>query len=207
MTVLIGGARSGKSAAGRTAGLGGALPHHLLATGEPLDDEMAERIAGTVAERPSSWATVEEPLDLEAALGATADNGTVVVDCLTLWVANLIGTGPQQTRKSSRAPGKWPLCAGERPGKVIVVSNEVGAGIVPGDPLSRRYRDLLGHVNAVFAERAARRVPGGRRSGRTLVAGGAHVSGDHASGGGGPGFMSAASELPRRCCLSSPRSA
>lgn len=125
-----------------------------MATGEPLDDEMAERIAKHRSERPSSWATVEEPLDLEAALGATADNGTVVVDCLTLWVANLIGTGRTDAEivgSARKVAGR----AGERPGKVIVVSNEVGAGIVPGDALSRRYRDLLGCVNVVFVEQAA----------------------------------------------------
>ncbi len=154
LTVLIGGARSGKSALAVRLASAGPSPTTLLATGEPLDDEMAERIAAHRSERPSSWATVEEPLDLEAALAATADNGTVVIDCLTLWVANLIGTGRTDAEIVGSAR-KVAARAGERPGKVIVVSNEVGAGIVPGDPLSRRYRDLLGRVNAVFAEQAA----------------------------------------------------
>jgi adenosylcobinamide kinase / adenosylcobinamide-phosphate guanylyltransferase len=154
LTVLIGGARSGKSALAVRLASAGTSSITLLATGQPLDDEMAARIAAHRSERPSSWATVEEPLDLEAALGATADNGTVVVDCLTLWVANVIGAGRTDAEIVGSAR-KVAARAGERPGKVIVVSNEVGAGIVPGDPLSRRYRDLLGRVNAVFAEQAA----------------------------------------------------
>jgi adenosylcobinamide kinase / adenosylcobinamide-phosphate guanylyltransferase len=154
LTVLIGGARSGKSALAVRLAVAGPAPTTVLATGEPLDDDMAERIAAHRSERASSWATVEEPLDLEAALGATADSGTVVIDCLTLWVANLMEAGRTDAEVLGSAR-KMAGSAGERPGKVIVVSNEVGAGIVPGDPLSRRYRDLLGRVNAVFAEQAA----------------------------------------------------
>ncbi len=106
------------------------------------------------SERPSTWATVEEPLDLGSALSSTTDQGTVVIDCLTLWVANLLGAGRTDAEVLASA-GTVAVLAGERPGKVVVVSNEVGSGIVPGDALSRRYRDLLGRVNSVFAEQAA----------------------------------------------------
>ncbi len=130
----------------------GPAPTTMVATGEPLDDEMKEKIARHRSERPASWATLEEPLDIGAALAA-AGGGTVVIDCVTLWVANLLGIGRGDAEVVDEAR-KVATLAAERSGPVIVVSNEVGYGIVPGDPLSRRYRDLLGRVNSVFAERA-----------------------------------------------------
>jgi adenosylcobinamide kinase / adenosylcobinamide-phosphate guanylyltransferase len=154
LTLLIGGARSGKSALAVRMASSGLSPITLVATAEALDDEMAARIAAHRSERPSAWATVEEPLDLESALSSTTDEGTVVIDCLTLWVANLLGAGRTNAEVLAHA-GKVAVLAGERPGKVVVVSNDVGSGIVPGDALSRRYRDLMGRVNSVFAEQAA----------------------------------------------------
>ena len=154
LTLLIGGARSGKSALAVRLASSGSSPITLVATAEALDDEMAARIAFHRSERPSTWATVEEPLDLESALSSTTVEGTVVIDCLTLWVANLLGAGRTDAEVLASA-GKVAVLAGERPGKVVVVSNDVGSGIVPGDALSRRYRDLLGRVNSVFAEQAA----------------------------------------------------
>jgi len=153
LTLLLGGARSGKSALAVRMAAAGPLPITMVATGETLDDEMAVRVAAHRLERPSSWATIEAPLDLGTALGSTNAHGTVVVDCLTLWVANLVGAGCTDAEVTGRA-GTVAAQAGERPGRVIVVSNEVGSGIVPGDTLSRRYRDLLGRVNAVFADHA-----------------------------------------------------
>jgi adenosyl cobinamide kinase/adenosyl cobinamide phosphate guanylyltransferase len=154
LTLLIGGARSGKSALAVRLASSGSAPITLVATAEALDDEMAARIASHRSERPSTWATVEEPLDLEPALSSTTVEGTVVIDCLTLWVANLLGAGRTDAEVLAGA-GKVAVLAGERPGKVVVVTNDVGSGIVPGDALSRRYRDLLGRVNSVFAEKAA----------------------------------------------------
>jgi adenosyl cobinamide kinase/adenosyl cobinamide phosphate guanylyltransferase len=153
LTFLIGGARSGKSALAVRMAAAGPPPTTVVATAEALDDEMAERIASHRSERPSSWATVEEPLDLEAALGATTDGGTMVIDCLTLWVANLIGAGRTDAQVIGTT-GKVAAGADKRRGRVIVVSNEVGSGIVPGDEASRRYRDLMGRVNTEFAARA-----------------------------------------------------
>jgi adenosylcobinamide kinase / adenosylcobinamide-phosphate guanylyltransferase len=154
LTLLIGGARSGKSALAVRLASSGSSPFTLVATAEALDDEMAARIASHRSERPSAWATVEEPLDLGSGLSSTTDEGTVVIDCLTLWVANLLAAGHTDADVLASA-GKVAALAGERPGKVVVVSNDVGSGIVPGDALSRRYRDLLGRVNSVFAEQAA----------------------------------------------------
>ena len=154
MTLLLGGARSGKSALALELASTGAAPVIFLATGEESDDEMARRIALHRSQRPSSWRTVEEPVELEKALRGIADGTTIVVDCLTLWVANLLEVGYVDEAAVAAAGAVAALCT-ERPGKVIVVSNEVGSGIVPTNNfLSRRYRDLLGRVNMVFAERA-----------------------------------------------------
>jgi adenosyl cobinamide kinase/adenosyl cobinamide phosphate guanylyltransferase len=115
---------------------------------------MTERIALHRAQRPASWGTLEEPVEVEKAFRDIADGTTVVVDCLTLWVANLVAAGYDDDAAVATAGAVAALCA-DRPGRVIVVSNEVGSGIVPTDNfLSRRYRDLLGHVNMVFAARA-----------------------------------------------------
>jgi adenosyl cobinamide kinase/adenosyl cobinamide phosphate guanylyltransferase len=153
LTLLLGGARSGKSALAVQLASSGSSPATVVATGEALDDEMAERIALHRAERPASWATVEEPLDISKVLDATTADGTVVIDCLTLWVANLLGAGLPEAEVMDRANSVAVLAA-DRAGQVIVVTNEVGSGIVPADALSRRYRDLLGRVNSVFAEHA-----------------------------------------------------
>ncbi|GGM93510.1 cobyric acid synthase [Thermus composti] len=146
LVLLLGGAKSGKSRlAQRLAG-----PHAtLIATAEARDEEMAERIRRHQEERPPTWETLEEPLDLAEAL-KKARHPTVVVDCLTLWVANLMERGLNPLEE-----GKRFLRAVEESGKrVIAVSNEVGMGIVPASALARRYRDLLGQVNALLAQEA-----------------------------------------------------
>jgi len=153
LTVLLGGARSGKSAlaqrlAGRWDG-----PVTVVATGQARDAEMAERIARHRAARPAGWETVEEPLELAAALAACGRDTLVVVDCLTLWVSNLLGQGLTDAEVGARAGAAAATAAG-RTAPTVAVSNEVGSGIVPADPLSRRYRDLLGQVNAVWAAAA-----------------------------------------------------
>ena len=153
LTVLLGGARSGKSAlaqrlAGRWDG-----PVTVVATGQARDAEMAERIARHRAARPSGWETVEEPLGLAAALAACGQGRFVVVDCLTLWVSNLLGQGLTDAEVGARAGAAAATAAG-RTAPTVAVSNEVGSGIVPADPLARRYRDLLGQVNAAWAAAA-----------------------------------------------------
>ena len=155
LTVLLGGARSGKSAlaqrlAGRWDG-----PVTVVATGQARDAEMAERIARHRAARPAGWDTVEEPLELAAALGARGRDTFVVVDCLTLWVSNLLGQGLTDAEVGARAGAAAATAAG-RTAPTVAVSNEVGSGIVPAEPLARRYRDLLGQVNGVWAAAADR---------------------------------------------------
>jgi adenosylcobinamide kinase/adenosylcobinamide-phosphate guanylyltransferase len=155
LTLLLGGARSGKSAL--AAGLAGRWPGPVtvVVTGEARDEEMAERIRRHRAERPSDWRTVETPRELEAALAAAPADAFVLLDCLTLWVSNLLEQGltDEQVRRRARSAA---AAAAARSGPTVAVSNEVGAGIVPADAGSRRYRDLLGQVNAAWAAAADR---------------------------------------------------
>jgi adenosyl cobinamide kinase/adenosyl cobinamide phosphate guanylyltransferase len=153
LTFLIGGARSGKSALALQLASAGAVPVTFIATAQAQDAEMEARIAAHRSERPGSWSTVEAPLHLGQALRGVPDGDTVVIDCLTLWVANLLEAGYGDEAVARDAEHLAPLASG-RPGVVVVVSNEVGSGIVPMEALSRRYRDLLGRVNATFCHHA-----------------------------------------------------
>jgi adenosyl cobinamide kinase/adenosyl cobinamide phosphate guanylyltransferase len=155
LTFLVGGARSGKSRlAGRLAAESG-RPVVVIATGEAGDEEMTERIRRHRAERPAAWTTVEEPLALGEAL-VTADAGAfVIVDCLTLWVSNLLGAGRIDGDVEHEAVEAARL-ASARPGGAVVVSNEVGLGVIAANPLARRYVDLLGRVNTIWADAADR---------------------------------------------------
>lgn len=155
LTVVLGGARSGKSALAVAAAEAQARPVVFVATGEAGDDEMAERIAAHRADRPVGWSTVEEPVDLARAVGRCPAGAFVIVDCLTLWVANVLDRDGEEVVAEAAAVAA--LCA-RRPAPVVVVSNEVGSGIVPADPATRRYRDLLGRVNCTFAAAADQAV-------------------------------------------------
>ena len=152
--LILGGARSGKSAlAQQRAGQSG-LPVTYLATASPLDEEMAARIARHRRERPSNWTVVEEPLALAQAMRDQADTSRcLVVDCLTLWLANLLAEGDEQLALEKQAllatlPGL--------PGHIILVSNEVGQGIVPVDSSARRFRDEAGWLHQELARRCER---------------------------------------------------
>lgn len=153
LTLLTGGARSGKSSlAVRRARRSGA-PVVFVATGQVHDEEMADRVARHRAERPEGWTTVEEPLEIVAALEALSSGCTVVVDCLTLWLNNLMVRGDDEAAVVAHADalGRW---GASHDGEVIVVTNEVGLGIVPMHALSRDYRDRLGRINATVASHA-----------------------------------------------------
>ena len=113
---------------------------------------MRNRIAAHRDQRPAEWQTVEAPTDLSAALGTIDERATVIIDCLSMWVANLLEPGDAIEQAADVAAGT----AAARSGRTIVVSNEVGLGLVPANALGRRYRDLLGRTNAIWAEKAER---------------------------------------------------
>jgi adenosylcobinamide kinase / adenosylcobinamide-phosphate guanylyltransferase len=154
LVLLIGGARAGKSrlAIERAHRWAGGVV--FIATAEARDDEMTARIAAHREQRPKDWTTFEEPLELSSALASLADNEYAIVDCLTLWVANLLGRGDSEEEILAEAERVAELAAA-RVSPVTVVTNEVGLGVVPATPLGRAYRDVLGSVNRAFAERAS----------------------------------------------------
>jgi adenosylcobinamide kinase/adenosylcobinamide-phosphate guanylyltransferase len=156
LTVVLGGARSGKSALAVRTAAAQPRPVVFIATGEAGDEEMASRIAAHRAQRPPGWQTVEEPVDLDRALQGCPPDAFVIVDCLTLWVSNLLGRGRHGDVVSEAV--RAAATGAERAGPTVVVSNEVGSGIVPADPATRRYRDLLGEVNGAFVAAAGRAV-------------------------------------------------
>lgn len=146
---VTGGARSGKSrfAEARATELGGERVTYL-ATAQAFDAEMTERIGRHRDDRPAAWATLEEPLDVAGALAAA--NGVVLLDCLSLWVSNLLLRGDSEAQMLEAA-GQVLSAQARRDAPLIVVSNEVGLGIVPDNALARQYRDALGRVNQAFA--------------------------------------------------------
>jgi adenosylcobinamide kinase / adenosylcobinamide-phosphate guanylyltransferase len=155
LTLLTGGVRSGKSRlAVRLAKRRGG-PVVVIATGEPRDEEMAERIRSHRAERPPEWETVEEPAALEEALEQAPSDASVIVDCLTLWVSNLVERSLSNAEIWERA-AKAAWLAAARASPSFAVTNEVGSGIVPSNHLVRRFADVLGRVNAIWAEEADR---------------------------------------------------
>jgi len=159
LTLVLGGARSGKSR--HAEALVRALPPPWLyiATGEPRDNEMAARIAEHRARRNAEWQTIEAPRDLVAALTAVPAGATVLVDCLTLWLSNVMLVGNDVDADITRLEGALV----ERKSAVVLVANEVGLGIVPENALARRFRDTAGRLNqrlAMLADRVVLLVAG-----------------------------------------------
>lgn len=153
--LLLGGARSGKSALALEIAARAGDAVTVVATAEAGDEEMERRIARHRADRPAVWTTIEEPLSLGEAVRFASPADFLVVDCLTLWVSNLLARGYDDEAIAS-ASRQVAVALAARPAGAVVVSNEVGLGIVPANPLARRFRDTLGAVNAAFAARADR---------------------------------------------------
>jgi adenosylcobinamide kinase / adenosylcobinamide-phosphate guanylyltransferase len=158
LTLIIGGARSGKSRYGETLIAPLPPPWIYVATAQPLDAEMKERIAAHRARRGEGWTTVEAPRDLVGALSAHA-SAPVLIDCLTLWLSNLMLADADVAAETERL--ERALC--ERAAPVVMVANEVGFGIVPENALARSFRDQQGILNqriAALADRVVLMVAG-----------------------------------------------
>ena len=155
MVLVLGGARSGKSAYAERLIFDSGLDAVYVATATPGDAEMAERIAEHRSRRGGSWRTIEAPDRLEDTLQREAGEGrAVLVDCLTLWLTNIMLAGAD-TEARARSLAQT---AGRLPGLRIFVSNEVGLGLVPETGLGRRFRDAQGRLNQTMAEAADRVV-------------------------------------------------
>lgn len=155
LTLIIGGARSGKSHYAQRLAEQSGGPVLFVATAEAGDDEMAAKIARHRAERPAGWRTLEAPRGLAAALARQPPAPLVLLDCATLWVSNLLLAGQSWPAAQAELEA---LLAWHQAGQshLVVVTNEVGLGIVPADALTRAYRDWLGHFNQRLAGRAQR---------------------------------------------------
>lgn len=154
LTLVLGGARSGKSAYAESL-FGGASRPVYLATAQIGDTEMSERVRLHQERRGPAWTTVEEPLDLPGALGRHSTPGRpILVDCLTLWITNLMLGDADVAGETRRLIGILPSLAGP----VVFVANEVGLGIVPDNALARAFRDHAGHANQALAARCQRVV-------------------------------------------------
>ncbi|MGC1304823.1 MAG: bifunctional adenosylcobinamide kinase/adenosylcobinamide-phosphate guanylyltransferase [Caulobacteraceae bacterium] len=151
-TLVLGGARSGKSAYAQrmaeTAALAAGCTPVFIATGEAHDAEMTERIATHMAERGGRWRTVEAPLDLAGALQSLKPQDVAVVDCLTLWLSNSMLAETGHAERMHALPAAVAACRGH----LWLVSNEVGWGVVPDNALARRYRDEAGRLHQRIAE-------------------------------------------------------
>jgi adenosylcobinamide kinase/adenosylcobinamide-phosphate guanylyltransferase len=151
LTLILGGARSGKSRHAERLVLASGLAPVYVATAQALDAEMAARIADHRARRGAAWRTIEEPLDLAGVLdGEAADGRAVLVDCLTLWLTNLMVAGRPVRAEMARLLELLRSL----PGTLVLVSNEVGLGVVPTDAMARAFIDHAGWLHQRIAEQA-----------------------------------------------------
>lgn len=153
--LILGGARSGKSRLAERQAADSGLAVVYIATSQPLDGEMSARVAHHRARRPDHWGLVEEPVELARVLREHASDGTcLLVDCLTLWLTNLLML-EDDARLAAERDALLAYIA-ELPGRVLLVSNETGLGVVPLGELTRRYVDEAGWLHQALAERCTR---------------------------------------------------
>lgn len=153
LTLITGGARSGKSTLAQQIGEAWPGNVYFFATATAGDDDMSERIRQHRLSRPQRWLTIESPLEVLSDLRATPEGVLVIFDCLTMWVANHL-MGGAETEEIEQAAAALAELFSNRESPTVVVTNDVGSGIVPDNELARRYRDILGRVNQVIAESA-----------------------------------------------------
>ena len=155
LELILGGARSGKSRLAERLALESGLAVSYIATAQSGDDEMAARIAHHRARRPADWELVEEPLQVMAVLrDRAAENRCLLVDCLTLWLTNLLWIDDGMHLAGQRDALLDGIAT--LPGRIILVGNETGLGVVPLGELTRRYVDEAGWLHQALAERAQR---------------------------------------------------
>lgn len=143
ITLVTGGARSGKSALAERLVARWDMPRIYIATAQALDGEMSDRIRQHQTSRGAGWTTVEEPVDLAGALQQSDGQGVRLVDCLTLWLANMMGNADVPALVATLRQQRSP---------VVLVTNELGQGIVPDNALARRFRDDHGWMNQAVAD-------------------------------------------------------
>lgn len=151
LSLVIGGARSGKSAFAEHLVTATARPRRYIATAEAWDDEMRTRIARHQTDRGARWTTIEAPLDLAPALAAARPDEAVLIDCATLWLTNHLLADHDLDAETATLLAALAACAAP----VVIVSNETGWGIVPDNALARRFRDAQGRLNQRLAAEAA----------------------------------------------------
>ncbi|SPO65626.1 bifunctional adenosylcobinamide kinase/adenosylcobinamide-phosphate guanylyltransferase [Pseudomonas sp. JV241A] len=157
LNLILGGARSGKSRLAEQLAVQSGLAVTYIATSEPLDGEMNARVQLHRERRPPEWALIEEPLELARVLRAYASaERCLLVDCLTLWLTNLLMLDNPERLAAERTA--LLDCLAQLPGEIIVVSNETGLGVVPMGELTRRYVDEAGWLHQAIAERCQRVV-------------------------------------------------
>lgn len=150
LTLVVGGARSGKSAFAEGLLIRSDRPRRYVATAEAWDDEMRDRIARHQRDRGGDWVTIEAPLDLSAALASAGADEAVLIDCATLWLTNHLLAEHDLAVETQRLIAALATC----PAPVVIVSNETGWGIVPENALARRFRDEQGRLNQRLAAEA-----------------------------------------------------
>mgnify|MGYP002041379620 FL=1 len=157
LQLILGGARSGKSRLAEKLAGDSALAVTYIATSQPLDGEMNQRIAHHRERRPAHWGLIEEPLELARVLQESAGEGRcLLMDCLTLWLTNLLMLEDPERLAAEREA--LLHCLANLPGEIIFVSNETGMGVVPLGELTRRYVDEAGWLHQALAERCQRVV-------------------------------------------------
>jgi len=158
LVFVLGGARSGKSVYALKLAESIVGERLYLATAEVLDEEMAKRIKKHKKERGNNWTTIEEPINVADVISRDKKHDVILLDCLTLWISNLIheesGVRSQESEVIDKTINQFASACKNSKINIIVVSNEVGLGIVPDNPLARQFRDIAGYANQKIAEAA-----------------------------------------------------
>ena len=150
LTLVLGGAASGKSSYAEMLCMQSGLNKTYLATAQVFDNEMAIKVAKHLDQRGDGWKTIEAPLDIASVLETSLSTDVVLIDCATLWLTNVILGEHDLDMETRFLVAALTSCKSP----VVIVSNEVGQGIVPDNPLSRRFRNAQGQLNQIIAEQA-----------------------------------------------------